>query len=103
SGTLGAAGLNADFGVYLYDSKRGTRLPIMNTPDVWDIFARPLRPRPAPLLIEATAPDAFAGDGVLVGSMNVYSSTIAPNLAPGSIYGVRLIEGFSSEEGPMDF
>jgi hypothetical protein len=103
SGTLGAAGLNADFGVYLYDTQRGTRLPIMNTPDVWDIFPRPLRPRPAPLDIPATQPDENAGNGVLIGSMDAYNSSIA-NIAPGSIYGVRVIEGFSSEEGfPMDF
>jgi hypothetical protein len=98
SGTLGAAGLTADFGVYLYDTKRGTRLPIMNTPDVWDVFPRPLRPRPAPLLIADTAPDSNAGDGVLVGSVNAYDSSIF-NITPGSIYGVRMSEGFSSEEG----
>jgi hypothetical protein len=103
SGTLGAAGLTADFGVYLYNTKSGTREPILNTPDMWDIFPRPLRPRPAPLTIAATQPDGLAGSGTLIGSMNAYDSTIF-NPAPGSIYGVRVMEGFSSEEGfPMDF
>jgi hypothetical protein len=103
SSFLAAAGLNADFGVYLFDSKRGTRLPILNTP-MWDIFARPLRPRGAPENIAAVQPDALAGNGTLIGSMNVYDSTLEPDLAPGSMYGVRVIEGFSSEEGfPEDF
>jgi hypothetical protein len=53
--------------------------------------------------IAATTPDSFAGDAVLLGSMNVYDSSLV-NFAPGSVYGVRMYEGFSSEEGfPMDF
>lgn len=104
SGTLGAAGLNADFGIYMFDAKRGTRLPIYNTPDVWDIFARPLRPRPAPFQIQAAQPEQLAENGTLIGSMNVYDSSVSPDLARGSMYGVRVIEGFSSEEGfPEDF
>jgi hypothetical protein len=103
SGTLGAAGLNADFGIYLYDTRRGTRLPILNS-EMWDIFAKPLRPRGAPQPIAAIEPDQYAGTGTLIGSMNVYSTSVNPVLAPGSMYGVRVMEGFSSEEGfPMDF
>jgi len=103
SGTLGAAGLTADFGVYLFDTKRGTRLPILNSP-MWDIFAKPLRPRGAPQPIAAIEPDQYAGSGTLLGSMNVYDTSLAPVLATGSMYGVRVMEGFSSEEGfPEDF
>ena len=98
SGTLGAAGLNADFGVYLYDTKHQTRQPILNDTTMWDVQARPLRPRPAPPVIQDSSPDQIAGTATLLGSMNVYDSTIF-NFEAGSIYGVRLMEGYSSEEG----
>lgn len=104
SGTLAAAGLVPDFGIYLFDSKRGTREPILNSP-AWDIFPRPLRPRGAPRPIEPAQPDQYAGPtSTLMGSMNVYDSSLPPVLAPGSMYGVRIVEGLSSDEGfPRDF
>lgn len=97
SSVLGAANLSADFGVYLYDSQRQIRKPILNDPEMWDIFARPLQTRTAPPIV-ASATDTNLGGAALVGAMNVYDSTVK-DFAPGSIYGVRIIEGFSSEEG----
>jgi hypothetical protein len=103
SGVLGAAGLSADFGVYLYDSQRQTRTPILNTTENWEVSPRPLRPRTAPLPIAESLPDALAQGGALIGSMNAYDSSLT-QIPAGSIYGVRVYEGFSSEEGaPMDF
>ena len=97
SSVLGAANLSADFGVYLYDSARQSRLPILNDPEMWDIFARPLQTRTAPPIV-GSATDASLGGAALIGALNVYDSTMK-DFTPGSIYGVRIIEGFSSEEG----
>lgn len=103
SGTLDAAGLAANFGIYLYDSRSGSRKPIWDDPDMWDVFARPLVARNAPPKIEQSGKNQFSDSAVLIGSMNVYESTQA-NFDPGSIYGVRVLEGFSVEEGvPNDF
>lgn len=102
SGTLGAAGLSANFGVYLLDTERGTRLPILDDPEMWDIFARPLQTRTAPPIIQS-ASDSTLGNAALIGSLNAYDTTIA-QFTQGQIYGVRIMEGFSSEEGfPMQF
>ena len=97
SSVLGAANLSADFGVYLYDSGRQQRLPILNDPNMWDIFARPLQTRTAPPIV-GSATDTGLGGAALIGSLNAYDSTMK-DFAPGSIYGIRVIEGFSSEEG----
>jgi hypothetical protein len=97
SGVLGAAGLSANFGVYLYDSARQQRKPILDDPDMWDIFARPLQTRTAPP-ISASAIDASLGGSTVIGALNVYNSSLHTFNA-GEIYGVRISEGFSSEEG----
>ncbi len=97
SGVLGSAGLQANFGVYLYDTARNQRRPILDDAEMWDIFARPLQTRTPPP-ITGSATDATLGGKTMVGSMNVYQSSLK-TFAPGSIYGVRISEGFSSEEG----
>lgn len=97
SGVLGSAGLSANFGVYLYDTERLQRHPILDDPEMWDVFARPLMPRDAPA-VTSSAIDATLGGQALIGSMNVYESSLT-TFEPGSIYGVRIMEGFSSEEG----
>jgi hypothetical protein len=104
SETLAAAGLSADFGVYLYDSKNQVRRPIWNDEALWDVFPKALRPRTAPPVIAPSATNEFSDTAALIGSLDAYQSTIAPNLPEGAVYGVRVMEGFSSEEGfPMDF
>ncbi len=97
SSTLDAAGLSANFGVYLYDTNTDTRHPILDDPSMWDIFARPLQPRTAPPSTDSQI-DGTLGAQAFVGAMNVYTSTLH-SFVPGSIYGVRVMEGFSSEEG----
>ncbi|HLL23729.1 MAG TPA: hypothetical protein VK427_16435, partial [Kofleriaceae bacterium] len=97
SSVLGSANLSADFGVYVYNSTRQTRMPILNDPEMWDIFARPLQTRTAPPIV-GSATDPNLGGAALIGSLNVYDSTMK-DFTPGSIYGVRIIEGYSSEEG----
>ncbi|MEZ4402695.1 MAG: hypothetical protein R3B06_21925 [Kofleriaceae bacterium] len=103
SGTLGAAGMSAQFGLYVYDSKAKARRPLYDDPDRWDILARPLAPRQAPPQIPASGTHQYDQDTTLIGSMDVYQSSVA-TLPAGSVFGVRVIEGFSTEEGiPRDF
>jgi hypothetical protein len=102
-GALDAAGIPADFGIYLYDSKGAQRRPIYNETKYWDVFPRPLAPREAPPVIPASATNEYSDNAVLIGSTNVYQSSL-DEFAPGSIYGVRVLEGFSSEEiGTREF
>ncbi|HEV7557546.1 MAG TPA: hypothetical protein VGO00_18910, partial [Kofleriaceae bacterium] len=75
SGVLGAAGLNANFGVYLYDTKNQERHPILDDPNMWDIFARPLQPRTAPALSSSVI-DASLHNQAVIGALNVYDSTL---------------------------
>jgi hypothetical protein len=102
SSVLGAAGLSANFGVYLYDTKTLQRHPILDDPEMWDILARPLMPRPAPAVTSSSIDNTIGGQA-LIGALDVYRSSLT-TFQPGSIYGVRIMEGFSSEEGfPEDF
>jgi len=94
---LSAAGLNAEFGIYLYDSSTSERHPIMQDAGMWDVFARPLQAHEAPA-VTASEIDNSIGQQALIGAMNVYTSTLH-QFTPGSIYGVRVMEGYSSEEG----
>lgn len=97
SGVLGAAGLDANFGVYLYDTATQQRHPVLDDPEMWDVFPRPLRTRTAPPVV-ASATDTNLGGQLLIGSMNAYDSSLH-TFTPGEVYGVRVMEGFSSEEG----
>jgi len=103
SGTLEAAGIDANFGIYVYDSARKSRRPLYDDPAMWDIFPRPLVARAAPPVIAPSGAHQYDGRTTLIGSMDVHRSTIA-QLERGSVYGVRVVEGFSVEEGiPDDF
>lgn len=97
SGALAEAGLSANFGIYLYDSARQQRRPILDDPEMWDIFAQPLRTRTAPNIVSSASDPRLAGQ-TLIGSLNAYSSSLH-TFQDGEIFGVRVLEGFSSEEG----
>ncbi|HMG24087.1 MAG TPA: hypothetical protein VK607_22280, partial [Kofleriaceae bacterium] len=97
SGELSRAGIAADFGIYLYDSEHQQRRPILDSRGMWDVFARPLATRTAPNVVGSAQDPRLAGQ-TMIGSLNVYDSTQHP-FNPGEIYGVRVMEGFSSEEG----
>ncbi len=101
---LEKAKTRANFGVYLFvpgePGRPGKRFPIYDSPDYWDVMARPVKPRLEP--VAAATPQAAATDGnrsFTLGAVDVYKSTVFKNLEPGSIIKVRLLEGFSSEEG----
>lgn len=97
SGVLGSAGLEADFGVYLLDTKNNQRHPLLDNPEMWDIFPRPLQPRAVPN-ISSSSIDPNLNGQTMIGSMDVYQSSLK-TFTPKSVYGVRVMEGFSSEEG----
>jgi hypothetical protein len=86
----------ANFGIYLFDGKAGTRNPIYDDPTYWDVLARPVKPRPEP---QVTASALAAGSSsTTIGAINVYDSSVL-QIPAGSVTKVRLIEGFSGEEG----
>jgi hypothetical protein len=97
SSVLASAGLAADFGVYLLDTKNNQRHPLLDNPEMWDVFPRPLQPRAVPG-ISGSSIDPNLNGATMIGSMDVYQSSLK-TFTPGSIYGVRVMEGFSSEEG----
>jgi len=97
SSVLASANMSADFGVYLYDTATLQRHPILDDKGVWDIFARPLQTRTAPAVTSSSI-DASLGGEAMIGAMNVYDSSLH-TFNQGEIYGVRVMEGFSSEEG----
>lgn len=97
SSVLASANLSANFGIYLYDSEKQQRRPILDDPNMWDVFAQPLRTRTAPNVVGSAQDPKLAG-ATLIGSLNVYQSTLH-TFQPGEIYGVRVMEGYSSEEG----
>jgi hypothetical protein len=97
SSVLAQAGVQANFGIYLYDSEHQQRRPILDDPGMWDVFAQPLQTRTAPPIVGSAQDPNLAGS-TLVGSLNVYNSTLH-TFNPGEVYGVRVMEGFSSEEG----
>jgi hypothetical protein len=102
--TLGAAGLKADFGVYLFDSATGRRSPIFNSPEMWDVFARPLRARAAPAAISPSLGNGLSDESLLVGSLDVSVTSLDVPVPRNEVVKVRVIEGFSAEEGvPNDF
>ena len=100
SGVLAAAGLSANFAIFLYDTEHQQRRPILDDKDMWDLFARPLATRTAPNVV-GSAQDPRLGNQTLIGSLNVYDSSLH-TFKPGEIYGVRVMEGFSSEEGFLE-
>jgi hypothetical protein len=90
---LSMAKTNADFGIYLFDGRTGTRYPIWNDPNMWDVQARPVKARQEPPPTESP----ISGQTFTVSALNVYNSSIF-QVAPGSAIKVRLLEGFSGEE-----
>jgi hypothetical protein len=105
SETLALAGTNAQFGIYVFDSASKTRFPVFDDPAMWDVLPRPLRVRPEPSSTPLTPVlQAYKAD-TTIGALNVYDSSLSDikaNLTPGSVVKVRLLEGFSGEEGGVD-
>jgi hypothetical protein len=96
---LARAMTNADFGIYMFDSASGKRFPIFNDPNMWDVLARPVKARTEPPSL--ASPIAAGTGSTTIGCLDVYDSSLF-TVAPESVVKVRLIEGFSGEEGGVD-
>ncbi|HXU05510.1 MAG TPA: hypothetical protein VN903_31340, partial [Polyangia bacterium] len=105
SETLGLAGTNAQFGIYVFDSATRTRFPIFDDHSKWDVLARPLIARTEPSKTPVTPVATANPADTTIGALNVYDSSlgdIKANLTPGAVAKIRLLEGFSGEEGGVD-
>jgi hypothetical protein len=105
SETLALAGTNAQFGIYVFDSNSKSRFPIFDDLGMWDVLPRPLRARPEPSRTPVTPVSTLSTADTTIGALNVYDSSLSDiksNLTPGSVVKVRLLEGFSGEEGGVD-
>ena len=94
----------AQFGIYVLDSasstaSNGGRSPIYDDPNYWDILPRPVKARPEPANL--ASPISTTDTSTTVGCLNVYNSSLM-TIPQGSVVKVRLIEGFSGEEGGVD-
>jgi hypothetical protein len=105
SEVLASQKTNANFGLYIFqydpDAGKGTRHPLFDDPNYWDIQARPIRARPEPSVTSSP----IEGSGFVVSALNVYDTSLPDQvkLPAGAAVKVRLIEGFSGEEGPRMF
>jgi hypothetical protein len=99
SEVLALAGTQANFGVYLFDGKTGLQYPVYDDAAYWDVLARPVKPRAEPQVTDSAV---SGGTSTTIGALNVYDSSVL-KIAPGSVQKVRLIEGFSAEEGIRTF
>jgi hypothetical protein len=95
---LAMANSNANFGLYVYNGKSHTRSPIFDDPAYWDVLARPIKARPEP----APTSSPISGTSTTLAALNVYDSSLS-TIPAGTISKVRLIEGFSGEEGIRTF
>lgn len=100
---LSMANTKPNFGLYVFhwDGRAGRRYPLYDDPNMWDVMARPVKARPEPTVTPSPATGSEEKSFIL-GALNVYESSIFSDLAPGSVAKVRLLEGFSAEEGFPD-
>jgi len=109
------------FGVYLYDPKDKARVRVYDDPDFWDLYAQPVRARVEPPVrnsrLDAPTDPALTGLGAeaaVIGSIDVTQTSLDEVVEGGQFTAptplgealeqaekVRIIEGFSSEIGPV--
>ena len=73
------ANAQPDFGIYVYDAKSQTRYPIVNDPNTWEQSPMAIVQRPEP----PTLTPLFTAQGTtatLIGAINVYDSTMFPDM-----------------------
>ncbi|MCS6800123.1 MAG: hypothetical protein NZ898_16655, partial [Myxococcota bacterium] len=103
-----------NFGIYLYDTETRQRTLVYDDPAMWDLYAIPVAPRQVPPVRTAAVDGALDPAGVArLGSVDVRVTSLEESVAGGSLDGmslrdalaharrVRVIEGFSSEIGPV--
>ncbi|HEX4403685.1 MAG TPA: hypothetical protein VH560_02585 [Polyangia bacterium] len=96
SEVLDLANMKPNFGLFLFDGKTQTRYPIYDDPNYWDVLARPVVARTEPPVTESAL--STGSTSTTIGSLNVYNSSVL-TIPAGQVNKVRLIEGFSGEEG----
>lgn len=94
-----------DFGLFVLDPDTGKRLPLYNHTDMWDVMPMAIgKARDVPNVPAGAVAETPEGTS-LIGALNVAESSLGN--VPGDhkdIFRVRVIEGFSTEEGvPQDF
>ncbi|HEY4187163.1 MAG TPA: hypothetical protein VGP07_18955 [Polyangia bacterium] len=102
SETLAAAKVDANFGLYVFDAASGGRNLLYDNPNMWEVQARPLSARIEPPITASPV----QGDSFVVSAINVNDTSltdIQAGLNSGAAVKVRLIEGFSGEEGIRTF
>ena len=87
----------AQFGIFVLDASTGTRFPVFNDKNYWNILARPVKVRTEPTNLATP----ISGSSTTIGALNVYNSSLF-TIPAGNVVKVRLVEGFSSEEGGVD-
>lgn len=92
-----------DFGIYVLDPSTGKRAPIYNDPEMWDVLPIAIgKKRNVPTSPAGATADTPDGTS-LIGALNVLESSLS-SVPDSGVYRVRIIEGFSTEEGvPGDF
>ncbi len=108
------AGIAPDFGIYLFDPQTRERRLVYNDPTSWDVYALPVVPREEPPVRGGTVDEEE--QGAILGSVDVTQTSLEERvrtLDNGPLAGlslaealqyahrVRIIEGFSSEIGPV--
>jgi hypothetical protein len=103
------------FGLYLYDPESGRRQLVYDDPDMWDLYAIPVVPRPEPPVLQSVGDGAYdVNTPATIGSIDVRNTSLDETVQGAQFGGgvplskalrdaqrVRVIEGFSSEIGAV--
>ena len=106
-----------DFGVYVYDRGSKTNQLVVNHEGTWELYARPVVPREAPVVLPTAQNTADPNTPAIFGSIDIKQTSLTTvhgetvsgaqfteatdlEVALGQAKRVRIIEGFSSEGAP---
>jgi hypothetical protein len=95
--TLGKSASMPSFSLYLFDGKLNTRFPIAAAENAWISSPLPIQQRAEPPMLNS-ASVAAGTQSTLISAINVYDSSLF-QITPGTVKKVRIMEGFSDEEG----
>jgi hypothetical protein len=109
------------FGIYLLDPKSGQRMRIYDDPAFWDLYAQPIKARSEPPVRQSRldvstdpAQADFGATAAVLGSIDIADTSLEEQVQGGQFQKpvalgealkqaekVRIVEGFSSEIGPV--
>jgi hypothetical protein len=103
-----------NFGIYLFDPATNRRTLVYDDPETWDLYAIPVRPRSIPPVHPGTVgPRPDPNEPTIIGSVDVAVTSLDETVGGGpwdgmalsqalrNAHRMRVIEGFSSEIGPI--